>query len=565
MSYSQEPEFGAVEFKYNLIKWGDHNLGDGASQMNYRLMEGKGKCTYKIGITDKGIPLGIHEEDFDFTVNMIKKMAERLSADVTLKSKVLSPLKLTGTAEQSLFKKANNHLAEFNISKPRFLGTLIITSEAMIEKAKTGLEVRETLAEHRPFQRGNLNVCILGNVDAGKSSLLGVLIKGKLDDGRGAARSTVLNYRHELLSGRSTSIVYKYMVFDNTGTQVFDDVKVDDNFHVVTVFDTCGHEKYFKTTARCVYSSYADYCFVLVEAKAGITAMTKEHIHLVSSSGKRLVILVTRTDLCPEDALLRTRAQLKSALRRVNLLPVTSETDIREYVSDTSSCVPVLEVSSVTGQNISLLRSLIYQLPILRKPSEKSDQVTVVLERTYTVKGIGKVVSGYVKSGNCRVGSTLQVGPNRSGQYIPVGIKSIYYVYYPTEVAKEGQMCTFALTRVEKAAVHRGMIMTSHPSPAVREFTAKIKIIGRHSTAIKAGYEPMLTINNTDQVARLTELKCVKRAVERADTSDSYLFEGDTGEVTFRLKYFPMHLLVGDKFYLREGKSRGFGVVLTTS
>lgn len=37
---------------------------------------------------------------------------------------------------------------------------------------------------------------MIGNVDSGKSTLVGVLTKGLLDDGRGAARSRVFNYKH---------------------------------------------------------------------------------------------------------------------------------------------------------------------------------------------------------------------------------------------------------------------------------------------------------------------------------------------------------------------------------
>lgn len=47
-------------------------------------------------------------------------------------------------------------------------------------------------------------VCV--PVDAGKSSLIGVLTKGELDNGRGLARSRVLHHSHELDSGRTSSI-----------------------------------------------------------------------------------------------------------------------------------------------------------------------------------------------------------------------------------------------------------------------------------------------------------------------------------------------------------------------
>jgi GTPase len=42
-----------------------------------------------------------------------------------------------------------------------------------------------------------VKIAVVGNVDSGKSTLVGVLTKGLKDDGRGAARSRVFNYPHE--------------------------------------------------------------------------------------------------------------------------------------------------------------------------------------------------------------------------------------------------------------------------------------------------------------------------------------------------------------------------------
>jgi GTPase len=50
-----------------------------------------------------------------------------------------------------------------------------------------------------------------GNVDAGKSTLIGVLTRGKLDNGRGLARSNVFQHKHEITSGRTSSISQQIM------------------------------------------------------------------------------------------------------------------------------------------------------------------------------------------------------------------------------------------------------------------------------------------------------------------------------------------------------------------
>lgn len=43
----------------------------------------------------------------------------------------------------------------------------------------------------------DIRIAVIGNVDSGKSTLVGVLTKGIMDDGRGSARTKVFNFTHE--------------------------------------------------------------------------------------------------------------------------------------------------------------------------------------------------------------------------------------------------------------------------------------------------------------------------------------------------------------------------------
>lgn len=60
-------------------------------------------------------------------------------------------------------------------------------------------------------------------VDAGKSTMLGVLSKGDLDDGRGRARVSLFNHRHEQESGRTSSVSIEIVGFDTVGRLVTSD------------------------------------------------------------------------------------------------------------------------------------------------------------------------------------------------------------------------------------------------------------------------------------------------------------------------------------------------------
>lgn len=57
----------------------------------------------------------------------------------------------------------------------------------------------------------------MGNVDVGKSTLLGVLSYGNLDNGRGRARLNMFRHLHEIESGRTSSISHEILGFDSSG------------------------------------------------------------------------------------------------------------------------------------------------------------------------------------------------------------------------------------------------------------------------------------------------------------------------------------------------------------
>lgn len=63
-------------------------------------------------------------------------------------------------------------------------------------------------------------VAVVGNVDAGKSTLLGVLTHGELDNGRGTARQRLFRHKHEMESGRTSSVGNDILGFDSGGRVV---------------------------------------------------------------------------------------------------------------------------------------------------------------------------------------------------------------------------------------------------------------------------------------------------------------------------------------------------------
>lgn len=97
-----------------------------------------------------------------------------------------------------------------------------------------------------------IKIGIIGNVDAGKSTLVSVLTKGIPDDSNGGARVRVLNYLHEQDTGRTSSIGQEIMGFTKEGKQIiperFNQNKnkywkdiVNNSYKIATLVDLCGH------------------------------------------------------------------------------------------------------------------------------------------------------------------------------------------------------------------------------------------------------------------------------------------------------------------------------------
>ena len=156
-----------------------------------------------------------------------------------------------------------------------------------------------------------IRLAVIGNVDSGKSTLVGCLTKGIKDDGRGYARKFVFNYQHETESGRTSSIAEEIIGFKdgkiiNSGRltekkNVSWKEIASQSDHVITFLDLCGHEKYLKTTMYGISALLPHYALILIGANMGVQRMTKEHIGIVISLGIPFFIIFTKIDIAPKE------------------------------------------------------------------------------------------------------------------------------------------------------------------------------------------------------------------------------------------------------------------------
>ena len=117
------------------------------------------------------------------------------------------------------------------------------------------------------------------------------------------------------------------------------------------------------------------------------------------------------------------------------------------------------------------------------------------------------MVSGTVICGTVHVGDSLLLGPDAHGNFTPTIVKSIQRKRVNVPCASAGQSASFALKKVKRSAIRKGMVMLSKSlaPKAVYEFEAEILVL-YHSTTIGAKYQAMLHCGGVRQTAKIIRM-----------------------------------------------------------
>ena len=166
-SLEEEIEQGAIEYKLRLDKMSNSSLKKIESQMLWRINEGKiiyniYKAYYVIGIHDNGQLGNINSDIIENSILVIKKICENANLKV-------------------------DYIFKYKYEKDCMIAIILI---------------KKTINKHIP----ELNIFLLGNTNTNKTTLLGNLCYDSIDDNKGKSRLLILKHKHELSSGKSSSI-----------------------------------------------------------------------------------------------------------------------------------------------------------------------------------------------------------------------------------------------------------------------------------------------------------------------------------------------------------------------
>lgn len=505
-----------------------------SSVVQNRLDEGHGETLFDLGQEDNGESMGFDRNHFNIALGRLREASSKLRADV----RILLTHNVNGSEE-----------AETKNDKDKSCtGKLLIR-----QQPNTPEEVIET------------RIAVVGNVDAGKSTMLGVLVKGNLDDGRGKARVNLFRHKHEIESGRTSSVGMEIMGFDTHGDIVASNVPGRKltwgeigirSAKVISFTDLAGHERYLRTTVFGLLSSSPNYCLLMVAANNGLIGMSKEHLGIALALNVPVLVVITKIDICPPQILEQTITQLTRILKSPGARKIPIFIKNREETVNTATqfisqrICPIFQVSNVTGECLDLVRTFLNILPH-HGHYDAQAPFEFHINDTFSVPFVGTVVSGVVKSGIIHAGDSVLIGPDSLGQFQTTNIRSIERKRIPVPVCSAGQSASFALKRVRRKEVRKGMVVLPKldtPPKVYREFVAEVLILS-HATTIRPKYQAMLHVGPISQTCAII------------DIDREFIRTGDRATVAFRFVQRPEYLAVGDKILFREGRTKGLGIV----
>lgn len=216
----------------------------------------------------------------------------------------------------------------------------------------------------------------------------------------------------------------------------FTQIKFDDGSRVGLI-DVPGHEKFIKNMSAGV--SGVDYLLMVIACDDGIMPQTEEHFQILKLFGvKKGMILLTKRDLVDEKRYEEVKKQCReyfkgSFLENSPLLPL-SITDIESYN---------------TLKN--LLKEELKKIDL----EEKERYFRMDIDRVFSVKGFGCVVTGTVKSGKISVGDTLTIYPQNK----MVKVKGLESHGEKKDSIGTGNRCAINLAGIESSEIKRGDII----------------------------------------------------------------------------------------------------------
>jgi len=557
LSMPPESDYGATEYKYRLVGLTDTQKLHLASQLTWRLNEDCGQAIYEIGLTDDGFPLGITEEEMKQSLDSLQEVVS-IQGNSVICAVDQHPVTHWADSEEELLlnliitRTKEMRDPEANVkTKWRFVNDARERGAPSFTRYVAEIIIRKDVGSYWETRCG-----IAGNVDCGKSTLLGVLTSGKYDNGRGSARMTVMNHRHEINTGRTSSVSQEIIGFSNDGSLINAEIAQQNHISgkipwadilkrsnkVITFFDLAGHLKYLSQTLRGLSSNELDYVLIIVGANMSETVadgsggggggsrsggggggkwinMTKEHMEVSLALGMRCIVVITKTDMVADEVRNRTVSGITRLIKsKFAPYSLDSTENVKTCVKlmSTGNVIPIVQVSNVTGTGHDILRKLLYYLPPCRdfQVKVKDPPIMQIQDIFHQVEGTATVIAGMLTSGEIHAGqqnkaTMIKIGPLSDGNFLDARVRSIHCKRMEVPSVTAGKYVCLGLPKsVDGSLIRKNMFAVGailNPQ-STWEFWADITLTKAESGCVRLGYTPHCYIGHIKQTCKILRI-----------------------------------------------------------
>jgi selenocysteine-specific elongation factor len=220
----------------------------------------------------------------------------------------------------------------------------------------------------------------------------------------------------------------------------------------VGIIDVPGHERFIRNMLAGVGAIEA--ALFVVAADEGWMPQSAEHLQILDFLGvDRGVVALTKIDSAGD-------------------LADMAEEDVREHLSGTSlEGAPIVRVSAVTGDGLDdLLRALDDALGTIHAPAGGT-RTRLWIDRSFTIKGAGTVVTGTLHGGPLRVGDEVRIVPDGRR----ARIRSMQTHETDVEDASGPRRLALNLVGLDRHLVHRGDALLTDEWILSKRFAARIR------------------------------------------------------------------------------------------
>lgn len=284
------------------------------------------------------------------------------------------------------------------------------------------------------------------------------------------------------------------------------------------IVDVPGHERFLKN--MLAGTGGIDLVMLTIAADEGIMPQTREHLAMLQLYGVRHgLVVITKSD--------------KVDTEWLDML----EEEIREFLSGTFlEAASICHVSSLTGQGMAELKLQLASMAGKLSARDAKAPFRLWIDRAFTVKGYGAVVTGTALSGSARIGDSLVLYP--AG--LPVKVRGLESHGVKLEAVAAGQRAAINLAGAELAELGRGMAITDAARGQVSRYWDALV---EWRQQVETGCRIRLHIGTGEFIGRIYKPKRAPEGQYRL-TLEQPLAAGAGDRGILRL-YSPQHLLGG--------------------